>query len=760
MKSKRLKNLFESFSNTIMKLRLIITTVLVAFLFCTVMAADYDVENVRASPSIVGEDEYLLLWGRIDNNNLSESTSPDRFEIEITDGDGDHIRNLDPQFHADDGNDKALSTGAFIAKIETDDFDEGETYFITVKIDGLIHYSRQLTLQNTERNVTIKILSTWLDNHDFHSNLKLTNEKDYAQTINLTFIGNGEEQTQTINLEASETKYVESIMDFNDLNVNTGANIIVVTAGYPGGESLPDYAFFMKGTKDYSNYYDAEITCQEEVIRKETINPVPITIKNAGSLTTEFSLSIISGDLKDHASISEEKITLKPGETGKINIVVTVPSNSTLSQTSFTLRVEYAGKTAEKTVYLNIEEKEKTHYFTIEGVTVEKDVYFISEFLNGTIQLKNRGDFDEQITVEYGYSSGVLGTTGVISLTKGQTKNIPFYIYLPGYVENNELELTFTATSKDYSFIAKTNITVQTPVYNFFLVESSPYRNEMEQGNKLNLSFVLFNIGNNDSYTVEADWPYLDLPPKFGLNQGEHKTITVTVHAPNQYEVTGENTITIKVCSAHVETCQEKRYLVNVKTVQESSVVTFPETNELFFEGEVIDYDFVVKNAEDVTRKYQIQVTGLPKDSFTLLPGNEETIFRGQSVQFKIRINNLGPGFHDTTISVYEEGKLMGAKQITVQSKSNGLTGQFVNVASAGVPVIIVIIVGGLIGGWMYMRGRETKVYDYWKKSATKHDEKQKTKKVMSDLRKKVLGLKENLSPKQVKPYTDYFKKV
>lgn len=745
--------------------RFTITTVLALLVFSTALAS-YDLEEVRVEPTVLGEDEHFILWGRVENSDLTSSLPSNELRVELLDGDGDHVRFVDTEFHADDGNDEALSTGVFLSRINTDDLSSHETYFLRAKINGMTHYSSGgLSLQDVERNATIQLLNPWLDENDFHATIKIVNEKDYDQNVTLTLIG-GSEQSLNTTILASETKYVDLTRSFSELDINTGANILVAKAvhepssGGANGEALPSHAVIMRGTRDYSQYYDARIISEEEVIRKETINNVPINIENTGGLVTTYDLSIISGELKEHASMSAQKITLNPGETGTANLVITVPSNTTLENTGLGLRAEFAGKSVEKTLTLNVEEKAKKHYFTINKITVNKDAYVLGEdkFVNGTIRVENKGDYSERINVEYEYENGPTFTTGINTIQAGSKKNVPFYLPLPQETSGDDLRLVFRAVSDDYEFTARTNLTITKPVYNFF-IQGGDYEEPITVGEKKNLSFQVFNIGFNDTYSITSDWAYSDLPEDLTILQGGYKKITITVHAPEGQGLVGEEHVNVRVCSQESEECKTKRYLLKIEEEQPGTgAVTFPEKNTLTFNGGTQDYEFMVKNTGRTTKNYQVQITGLPEESYTLLPGSDEVVYRNQSLEFTVRITDLEAGFHDATISVYEEGVPLGTQELSVQSQPERLTGGVTGVFAAGVPILFILILGVLVAGWAYMR-REEKQYDYWEERKEEKKESSTTQK-MKELRNKILGFKEKLSAKQVKPYDDYIKKV
>jgi len=328
--------------------------------------------------------------------------------------------------------------------------------------------------------------------------------------------------------------------------------------------------------------------------------------------------------------------------------------------------------------------------------------------------LKNTGDFDERVRVEY--SSGdetITGNSFSLNIGDSRTKTITF----EAPVGADEVPFTLNILSEDGSLIAGKVTTIYVEQLSF-----TPYVRwynkfeQVKQGNNTDNKITIKNKGNTaDWFNVKISSNYASLDKDYYLGAEQSASITVPVVIVDNSK-TGAYAVTATMCSLTTSDCASDDFTLTVlgKNYENSTIVLNQTMQELSGnEGAV--FEVLVKNFEGATTTYTLS-TGSFNGELQISPSSI-TLLNGEDGKFYVYAKPENKIDEVLTYQVLANGGVVDRGNLTMSYGPGGLTGLITlsEAGSVGALVLSVALIGALVFLGIRAFNQSRVELKYWK---------------------------------------------
>ncbi len=529
---------------------------------------------------------------------------------------------------------------------------------------------------NTSKEYTLTVRQVYLVDAQYSAGtvaetINVSSGKTYTMQIKIWNMGNGIDMfnlasagsnawwvsiaPSQVTLPASEytTATVTIIVP---MGVNNGTHNIIISATSAGNASIKkDLTLAIVVVQTYGVEASCSAPNPPAISPSESIT-FAVEVRNAGD-----GLDIVdifkSGSFAQYAVLSVNSLTLNPGQSGTVNVTVTVPADAKVGAYLVDVGIVSRGN--------------NTHYANVTLTPSVAQVYGLSVicmastdtgvpggYSNFSVTVKNLGNGPDSFSIvalnsHLGWGASVLNATGVpvstIALASGAQENLVVVVNVPSSIGNGDYITTVNATSVGsplkYSYaVLHTTINL---VYSVSLT-SAP-ASQCAPGSSVVYHITVRNNGNiRDMINIaltggNVSWASLD-NTSATLNPGETKQIGVTFSVPLG---TTNNDYFVEVTATSVGNSSAKSTAILTTTVLVNYGIGLSAvggiTSQLCSPGSYVDFQLRVNNTSDVGANVLITLIGVSEtgDTTATLPAGVDTIYAGahSSALFTVRIS-------------------------------------------------------------------------------------------------------------------------
>ena len=418
--------------------------------------------------------------------------------------------------------------------------------------------------------------------------LRVNNTSDVGANVQITLIGVSETGDTTATLPGGvDTLYANSHTSvLFTVRISAGANaesknaiykVIVTLVGVPQPVSS-----YVNLTAIVQRLYDIDASCAQtqQYAGLGDVIYYTVSVQNKGNVYDTNVVVSINNDPASWASIEGASIfSLAPNEVRDVRVRVSVPSNWQNSiNYQFIVNVSGSGNRNDMVTLTTIVSFSSKISSSKNSTNLNPGA---SERLNFTVT--NLGSGNDTILLKAQASTDILTwitlDTSSVTLSKGESANVYFTLTVPSGQPEGKYYFKIVATSLwDSSRTSTQDYSVNVNKVTSIELSSALLVKESLPGTDLTYTFTVQNTGNGVSMvspiTVVAPegWSATLSTSAFTINQGEQKTVTLTVTIP-QNELVGSKTITVTAI-ADAGANQNTKSITFTANVKQSSKIS------------------------------------------------------------------------------------------------------------------------------------------------------------------------------------------
>ena len=460
-------------------------------------------------------------------------------------------------------------------------------------------------------------------------------------------------------------------------------------------------AISVKGTLTF-----ADCTAKEEQTKDGTF-----TVKNTGDYPASYTVNAESGL---ETSISFTTSLIQPGNSADGTISLTAVEGDSPSKLLTIKLIHGSATLSTVSKMITVQARDLTHEISILSYKITPSNIMEGDEVIVSFTLKNTGDFDERVRVEY--SSGdetITGNSFSLNIGDSRTKTITF----EAPVGADEVPFTLNILSEDGSLIAGKVTTIYVEQLSF-----TPYVRwynkfeQVQQGNNTDNKLTIKNKGNTaDWFNVKISSNYASLDKDYYLGAEQSASITVPVVIVDNSK-TGAYAVTATMCSLTTSDCASDDFTLTVlgKNYENSTIVLNQTMQELSGnEGAV--FEVLVKNFEGATTTYTLS-TGSFNGELQISPSSI-TLLNGEDGKFYVYAKPENKIDEVLTYQVLANGGVVDRGNLTMSYGPGGLTGLITlsEAGSVGALVLSVALIGALVFLGIRAFNQSRVELKYWK---------------------------------------------
>ncbi len=607
-------------------------------------------------------------------------------EIEYHNDINDSELLLDGFFYKDLG---MLRDGDYVIQLRIDDkmVDYKRFNVLDFLTDGSSNLAMDF-IEVAQSSDEIKLLVDLYNNNDssaLNVNLSIYGRKNFdnPQQVTGINISPGEKyelpesnDTYSIDLFADENQVFGLVLFASNLLQNASPAIVVLNTG------LSTIA------------YDGELSITLDSVKKNEETEAELSISNKGLLTATYSI-LVSGSLSSYVQISDDSLTLMPGEEVTVTLTLNIPKDYDGNNDLKIILMHDEIEISSITLNPELITADKEHLIIIKSINYKADQFFPDQNIEGSVTIENAGDyFEEFVRIEISYGGDIIKQQ--VSMNQGQSKDVGFTLEPQGTVE-----LSVKVITEDISTEMESTIPLVDKVYSFTLVLSE---HELISDNQdvETVNLTVENKGNNeDYYTISTsghDYYTIDPKENFLLSPGENETIIINVNIPpDEDEINMSITVNSKLGNESSTEYLLIHVFKTIETTEEKATINVDEESIQAVIDEGVIYSITVTNNKLITKTYALDVSSDINGSITVYPSDGVSVQPGETNNIYIYVTPESIGDFTISYTVMEDDVDVGSGSLSLSvselQEEFGLTGYIVAAGGVfGVAGLIVLI--------------------------------------------------------------------